>query len=192
VAGDPHSPNIDGFLVAHCGWYINQKRPFLILLYAFSGAFRMLFDAFWRPRNGLENNHYAKKIIGNKLCETVSKPINYTLIVFIYFTFLAIISVFIFGYYNGILFYYLTMVIIYNLGDAINSFGHNTFFIKPKNKENKSINSLFLSLFTFGEGFHEVHHSKPSKFRMNKNRFTISSLFIYLLELTHLIKPSRI
>lgn len=189
--GDPHSPNVDGFLFAHCGWYINQKNQLICLIYAFGGSFRMLFDTFWRPRNGLENNHYAKRLQENSVYSWVSKPLNYTLLMLLYQSILISTTLLIFGVFYGLLFLYISLLLVYNMGDAVNSFGHTSLFSK-KLSEKTAQNKTILTLITFGEGKHREHHIYPSKFLMNNTKFSLSKLILYLMEKLNIVKPNRL
>jgi fatty-acid desaturase len=47
---DPHSPVKRGFWYAHTGWYLQTENIPLSIAYAAGGPFRMIFDAFYRPR----------------------------------------------------------------------------------------------------------------------------------------------
>lgn len=188
VSGDPHSPNIDGFFFAHCGWYINQKNTFICIIYCLAGPLRMLFDAFWRPRNGTENNYLAVNLLKNNFFVWVSKPHVYNLIVLLYLSILTLISLWIFGVFYGTIFLWISLVLIYNLGDSVNSLAHLDYFSQ---NTNKAINNNLLSILTFGEGFHKNHHNYPSKFFTTEKKFTLTNFLIYLMEKSKLIKRNR-
>ncbi len=72
-AGDPHSPLIDGFWYAHCGWYIQSRQVILCVLYALAGVFRIYIDGYWRPRSNQEYNHKAVDIQQDAYCAYLSQ-----------------------------------------------------------------------------------------------------------------------
>ena len=155
IEGDPHSPELYGFWYAHFGWYLSSKRTFICFLYAIAGTFRMFFDSYWRPIDRLEYNHLADDISSDKFYNTISKPFNYTLIVFLYSTFLCFIFYVMIGFLALISLWFV-LVLVCNLGDSLNSIGH--LYGRKINKKSSVRNNYILALFTFGEGFHAIHH----------------------------------
>jgi fatty-acid desaturase len=158
--GDPHSPLLFGFWYAHCGWYIQSKNTFLTILYAFSGIFRIYFDAYWRPRTNQEFNHRAIDIQNDVFCAFVSQKFVYQGLMWTYATILLGGSYFLFEK-TGIFALWLILALIYNLGDAINSLAH------LKGTLGKAYhfarNNTFLGYFAFGEGWHANHHDSADK-----------------------------
>lgn len=188
-AGDPHSPALYGFWYAHCGWYIKTDNSFLCLLYSLGGPLRLLFDSYWRPRNRLEYNHLAKDISNNSFYNWVSQPLHYMLILWIY-CMVLLIPAWLLGGATGILSVWIVLVVIYNLGDSLNSVGHS--FGERLSNKNKSSNNKLLAFFTFGEGFHSDHHHSPNTLNANTHHdFNISQLVIKCWELCGLIKNRR-
>ncbi len=186
VEGDPHSPNVDGFWYAHCGWYINSKNKFVCVIYALSGPFRMLFDGYWRPRNRLEYNHLANDIEEQPFYKWISRPLNYMLCLWLYLIVL-VVTVFLVWKTTGILALWAILVIVYNLGDSVNSLGH--LFGERFGDKNKSRNNSVLAFFTFGEGFHANHHHAPHQLFPNQNTaFGVSNWIIKMWRLFGLIK----
>lgn len=158
--GDPHSPVVDGFWYAHCGWYIQSRNSAICCLYALSGIFRLYIDGYWRPRSNQEFNHKAKDIQRDQFCSWVSRTTVYPWILWVYATLLIGIGWWVFGKY-GILINWAGMVIVYNLGDSINSFSHLSW---PSNKGVRHVqNYPVLAWFTFGEGWHADHHNFPNR-----------------------------
>lgn len=189
VAGDPHSPNLYGFWYAHCGWYINKKNPFICLAYALAGPLRILFDAYWRPRNKLEYNYLAQDINDVSFYHWISKPLNYLLVMWIYLIVLSGIAIALAGM-NGILGMWIMLVVVYNLGDSVNSLGHlygDTITIK-----NESRNNRLLAFFTFGEGFHANHHHSPEQvFPNQKSSLCITRVIFFIWKNLGLIKNRK-
>lgn len=184
--GDPHSPVISGFWFAHCGWYIGSKNPFFCLIYALGGPARMLFDAFRRPRTNQENNHLANDISQIPLCAFVSKPSVYTPLLCLYLGILSVIFLSVFSPVYALLYLWLCLIIIYNLGDSLNSLGHQK---TAKSKENSyAVNKPLLALATFGEGFHGEHHLHPTNQSMSTYPLGLSKLILFLLKFLCLTK----
>jgi fatty-acid desaturase len=170
VEGDPHSPNVDGF------W----------LIYTLSGPFRMLFDGYWRPRNRLEYNHLAQDIEEQPFYKWISKPFNYMLCLWLYLIVL-VVTVFLVWNTTGILALWAILVIVYNLGDSVNSIGH--LFGESFEGKNKSRNNSVLAFFTFGEGFHANHHRAPYQLFPNQNTvLCVTNWIIKMWRLFGLIK----
>jgi fatty-acid desaturase len=159
--GDPHSPHLFGFWYAHCGWYIQQRNPVICLLYALGGPLRMLFDGFWRSHTNQEYNHLAKDISKNQFFVNISKPVSYAVIMTAY-CLVIVFPTYYFWQLKGILAVWIVLVLIYNIGDSVNSFGH-LFGEKINNSQNQSRNNLFLVIFGFGEGWHAHHHAEPNR-----------------------------
>jgi fatty-acid desaturase len=185
VKGDPHSPVLSGFWYAHCGWYIEQKNPLACFLYALGGPLRMLFDSFWRPRNGLENNHLASDLLKKPFYRWISKPVIYMISLWCYLLVL-IIPAYLIWDVSGIAILWVSLIIIYNLGDSINSFGH--LWGKRISSKNYARNNSITAFFTFGEGYHGEHHLHPSSDFPEKSKINISRIIIYIWTKLGLIK----
>ncbi|MGB3946479.1 MAG: fatty acid desaturase [Bacteroidia bacterium] len=175
IEGDPHSPVLYGFWYAHCGWYISSKNPFICFLYAIAGIFRMFFDAFWRPRHRLEYNYLATDISSDKFYNAISKPINYTIIVFLYASLLCFLFYSLSGFY-GLVWLWFILAIVYNLGDAINSIAHT--YGKKLNDKLSVKNNHLLAQFTFGEGLHANHHHNPSLLTNTTSKFNLLNIIL--------------
>ncbi len=164
-AGDPHSPLVDGFWYAHCGWYIQSKNAFICTVYALSGIFRMYFDAYWRPRTNQQYNDKSMDIQQDDYCAWVSQKSVYQWIMWIYATVLLGAGYLFFGK-AGILATWFTLVVIYNLGDSINSFAHlrGTFGAAY----HRARNNTLLAYLTFGEGWHANHHDQADQVNLGE------------------------
>jgi fatty-acid desaturase len=160
VEGDPHSPHLFGFWYAHCGWYIQNNHPFVCLLYALGGPARMLFDAFWRPRTNQQYNDLAKDLSKQSFFVTVSKPMPYAIIMTLYVA-AIIVPAYYFWDIKGIIAAWIMLVLVYNIGDSVNSFAH--LYGDTEGPKNQSRNNLLLIILGFGEGWHAHHHAHPSK-----------------------------
>ena len=155
--GDPHSPVLDGFWYAHCGWYIPTGNVFICVVYAWSGVFRMFFDGYWRPRTNQQYNDKAIDIQQDRFCLWLGQKFVYQWIMWAYATVLLVFTYLSFGT-AGIVATWLTLVIVYNLGDSINSFAHLTGTLGGAYHQAR--NNTFLAYLTFGEGWHANHHDR--------------------------------
>ncbi len=160
IEGDPHSPHLFGFWYAHCGWYIQNRQPIVCFLYALGGPARMLFDGFWRPRTNQQYNDLAKDLSKQSFFVTISKPIPYALIMTLYVA-IILVPAYYFWAEKGIFAVWITLVLVYNIGDSVNSFAH--LYGNTEGGKNQSRNNLLLIVFGFGEGWHARHHAHPSK-----------------------------
>lgn len=157
-SGDPHSPCLEGFWYAHCGWYIQQRNPVICLLYAIAGPGRMLWDSVWRPRTNQQYNHLATDIQEDSFYRFLSTPLPYTLLVWLYLAAILFPAVYYRGW-SGFVAVWSTLIVLYNAGDAVNSLGHYEYG-KSKSPQ-KSKNNAWLAWLSFGEGWHAYHHQKP-------------------------------
>ncbi|MAJ50121.1 MAG: fatty acid desaturase [Flammeovirgaceae bacterium] len=157
---DPHSPIIHGFWYAHNGWYINSKIKLLCFLYALAGPIRFLIDAWNRPRTNQEHNHLAKDISADPFYRYISSPSVYAVLMLLH-------SIIPFGFayalweINGFITLWINLIIIFNLGDSINSLGHEKI-----NEHSSTVNRNVLAFFTFGDGYHKDHHQNPGVARV--------------------------
>lgn len=163
--GDPHSPVVDGFWHAHCGWYIQSKNKFACILYALSGVFRIYFDGYWRPRTNQQYNEKAIDIQQDTFCAFLSKKFVYQWIMWIYASVLLVMAYLFFGS-AGIVATWYTMAVVYNLGDSVNSVAH----LKGKlgATYHQARNNRWLAYITFGEGWHANHHDRADQADLGK------------------------
>lgn len=178
---DPHSPVVRGFWHAHNGWYYNINKPFLCFLFALAGPIRFVIDAYGRPRTNQEYNHLAEDISNDKYYAFISKPLPYMLIVGLH---LLIPFGFAFSMWSwtGFFALWLTLVIIFNLGDGIDSIAH-LLGEQPYKMGDEARNNWWFALFTFGDGWHADHHAFPgsAKLGFEKGRIDISWHIIKIL-----------
>lgn len=163
--GDPHSPLIDGFWYAHCGWYIQSGNVFLCVLYALSGVFRMYFDGYWRPRTNQEYNYKAMDIQQDPYCSWLSRKWVYGWIMWTYATVLIGLAYLLFGTV-GIVATWFTIGLVYNLGDSVNSCTHGSGTMGAAH--HRAGNNTFLAYLTFGEGWHAHHHDRADRVNLGE------------------------
>lgn len=181
---DPHSPNRHGFWVAQAGWYLHTKSTFLSVVYAFAGPFRMVFDAFWRPRTGMDHAHLAKDINAVPFYRWLSRPGPYGAVVLTYFAVVIALPVWLFGL-AVIPILYLTMVAFYWLGDGVNTLCH-MYGHRPFRTKDESTNLAWLAAISFGEGYHHNHHAFPTSIRTDLLPGQIDAMYLFCRALERL------
>jgi fatty-acid desaturase len=163
VEGDPHSPLRDGFWYAHVGWYLGTKRVVPCALYALAGPLRVLFDGVWRPRTGLEHCHLAPDVAADPWYRFVSRPGPYLAFALLHLALTLGGAWALFGW-AGFAAQWAAMVLVFNLGDAIDSLTHATSAGEGGQVEGPhglARDGLVLGLLTLGEGWHRGHHEAP-------------------------------
>ena len=184
--GDPHSPITDGFWYAHCGWYIQSKNRFVCFLYALAGPFRMFIDGVIRPRLNQNYNHLAKDIQKDKFYAFISRPYIYMVLLWFYLANVLLLPYFLFGWW-GIFAASITLIIIYNLGDAIDSIGH---LIGEKRGQSQARNNTVLGFLAFGDGWHANHHEYPKRAQhgIKKNQLDLTYFLLKTGKLLRIVK----
>ena len=155
LINDPHSPIIHGFWFAHNGWYINTKNPILCLLYALAGPMRFLIDAWNRPISNQQYNQHASDISEIPFYAFISKTSNYRISMLFHLLVPFGIAFYVWGL-AGFVSLWITLTIIYNLGDGVNSMAHQN------TASSTTVNSQFWAIVTFGVALHESHHKNPN------------------------------
>jgi stearoyl-CoA desaturase (delta-9 desaturase) len=156
---DPHSPVHRGFWYAHTGWYLSSRSVPLCVLYALGGPARMLLDAWMRPRTNLAYNALAKDVASDPWYTFLSRPWPYSIAMHIHAIIPILIAYSLWGA-RGILWFWLLLAMLYNLGDGIDSFSH-MFGSRLPSPRDASRNSLIMGILTLGEGWHANHHRFP-------------------------------
>jgi stearoyl-CoA desaturase (delta-9 desaturase) len=162
--GDPHSPVLDGFWHAHCGWYLGVRRhPVVCALYALAGPLRTLYDGWHRPRSNREHDRLAPDVAADAYYRWVSRPWPFLLACWTHTAFFFGLAWLGWGL-PGVLALWVTLIVVYNLGDAIDSMAH-LIGQRPYQTPHQARNHWFLGLFTLGEGWHANHHEFPASAR---------------------------
>ncbi len=184
--GDPHSPHTDGFWHAHCGWYIQSKNWLLCLLYSLAGPLRMLIDSVMRPRTNQEHAHLAKDIKADKFYAYISRPFVYMLIIWFYLIVIIVVPYLLFEW-PGVLAASITLTVIYNIGDAVDSIGH---LFGKKTGKDEARNNVLLGILAFGDGWHANHHLRPQRARhgVKRNQIDLSYLVLRIGKLIGIVK----
>lgn len=187
--GDPHSPLLDGFWYAHCGWYINSKNWFICLLYALAGPFRMAIDSIMRPRTNQQYVHLAKDIKADRFYAFISRPLVYMLLMWIYLTIILLVPFLLFDS-TGVIASSITLMAIYNIGDAVDSIGH---LFGKRRGEGHARNNVLLGILAFGDGWHSNHHLFPqrAKHGIKRNQIDLSYLVLKLGKLVGIVKKIK-
>jgi len=192
---DPHSPVQGGFWRAHVGWYIDTNNPWICFLYSLAGPLRTLYDGWYRPRTNQQFNYLAQDISKDPYYRFVSRPFPYFIA-----SFLHVLAVYLPAYVlwggGGILTMWLTSVIVYNVGDAVDSFAHLK-GKRPYPSSHLARNNAVLGCLALGDGWHANHHQFPRSARhgLLPHQFDWSWSMICLLKklglASHIVVPSR-
>lgn len=134
---DPYSIN-KGFWFAHMFWIFRKPRPI---------EAKVVPDLLRNPRVMFQHNHYA-------LCVTLSIIVCALAIGFVTNDY---IGAFVIGSV-------LRIFALHHFTWFINSAAH-TWGDKPFCQEQSAVNNYFLSLLTFGEGYHNYHHTFANDYR---------------------------
>jgi fatty-acid desaturase len=189
---DPHSPIQKGFWYAHVGWYLGTRNVLLCILYAVAGPVRMLIDAWMRPRTNQQFNALAPDVMRDSWYCRLSRPGPYAVAMHIHFLVPAIVTRYLWGT-AGTFAFYLTLLALYNLGDAIDSVSHTFGDLLPGQRD-CSRNSLIMGLLILGEGWHANHHRYPwsAKHGLEKGQFDWTWQVIRMLAALGLAKDIRL
>lgn len=160
---DPHSPVHDGFLYAHVGWYLRSRNPVLCLAYALGGPARMLVDAWMRPRTNQQHNALAEDVSADLWYRFISRPWPYAVAMHLHAGILLWPAYRWWGA-TGLLGSWLTVTVLYNAGDAIDSAAH-VFGRKLEKQQDESRNNAWMGILILGEGWHANHHRFPHSAR---------------------------
>lgn len=172
--GDPYNIN-KGFYNAHIGWLIH-------------GNDKIEKEEIYKTDvNDLEKNDIL--LIQN----------NYYTELWIFIFILCVILPILFWnekYLNSLFINFFRIIIVWHMTYSVNSFAH---YIgdKPYNSKLKACENLLVSIITFGEGWHNYHHSYPKDYRASeKNKFNPTTWFINLtkyfgLSSNHYIKDRK-
>jgi stearoyl-CoA desaturase (delta-9 desaturase) len=156
---DPHSPVHNGFWYAHVGWYLGSSNELLCFLYCVAGPLRMLVDAWMRPRTNQQFNTLAPDVSQDSWFCFLSRPWPYAAAMHLHFFIPALFTVYFWGL-GGPLVFWLTLVALYNMGDAIDSVSHMVGQELPGQRDH-SRNSFLMGILILGEGWHANHHRYP-------------------------------
>jgi len=178
---DPHSPIHRGFWYAHVGWYIGTDNPVLCVLYALAGPVRMIIDAFMRPRTNQEYNDLARDVQRDPWYRWISRPWPYAGLMLLH---LATPLCFVYWRWGagGIGVFWITLVALYNMGDAIDSVSH-LYGDQLAGQKDGSRNGWIMGLLILGEGWHANHHRYPwsAKHGLTRGQFDWTWQVICLL-----------
>ena len=157
---DPHSPMHQGFWYAHVGWYLHSRNTYACVLYSLAGPVRMLIDAWMRPRANQEHNSLAKDITSDNLYRFLSRPTPYAVAMLLHCAIPVLLCRYLWGW-SGIAAFWLTLIALYNIGDAIDSVSH-MFGNRLPGQKDASRNSFIMGILVLGDGWHANHHRFPS------------------------------
>jgi len=156
---DPHSPVHRGFWYAHVGWYLGSGNRLLCVLYCLAGPARMLVDAWMRPRTNQEHNYLAEDVASDPWYAQMSRPRPYAVAMHLHAAIPAAVTWWFWGL-GGVAGFWLTLVALYNMGDAIDSVSH-LYGTRLPGQTDSSRNGLLMGVLILGEGWHANHHRIP-------------------------------
>ena len=190
--GDPHSPVQDGYWYAHVGWYIGTRNIPLCVMYSLAGPLRALYDGWNRPRTNLVHNDLAREVSADRYFSFVSRPIPFMLACWFH-TLLFFGIAYALWNVTGVAALWITLAVIYNLGDSIDSIAH-LHGDKPYQSIANARNNAWLGILTLGEGWHANHHAFPSsaKHGLLRGQFDASWQMVRLLEFFRLARDIRL
>jgi len=189
---DPHSPVQDGFWHAHVGWYIGTEDPFICFLYSIAGPLRTIYDAWSRPRTNRQHDHLASDISADGYFRLISRPVPFMILCWLHTVFFFGLAFTLWGW-TGLAVLWVTLVAIYNFGEAIDSVAH-LHGERPFQATHFARNSKWLAIFTLGEGWHANHHVFPYSARhgLLSGQFDAVWLMIRMFERIGVVSGIRI
>lgn len=189
---DPHSPVHRGFWYAHVGWYLGSRNRLLCVLYSLAGPVRMLVDAWMRPRSNQEYNYLAQDVASDPWYRKMSRPGPFAVAMHLHAAIPAAVAWWFWGF-GGLTGFWLTLVALYNMGDAIDSVSHLYGTTLP-GQTDSARNGLLMGVLILGEGWHANHHRIPwsAKHGLNPGEFDWTWQVIRGLHAIGLAKEMRI
>jgi fatty-acid desaturase len=139
-----------------------------------------------RPRTNQEHNALAADVAADAYYRMLSRPLPF----FVGCALHVAIPFGVAGAWRGlagVATLWVTLVVIYNLGDAIDSFAH-LYGVRPFRAAHQARNNTLLGYLTLGEGWHANHHVFPGSARhgLLPGQFDAVWCIIWLLERTGL------
>jgi fatty-acid desaturase len=179
---DPHSPARGGFWHAHVGWYIGTNHALVCFLYAIAGPLRTIYDGWNRPRTNQQHNHLAADVARDNYYRFISRRVPFMIACWLHVALFFGAAYLVWGA-GGFVALWITAVIIYNLGDAIDSIAH-LYGERPFEAAHFARNNRLLGILTLGEGWHANHHVFPGSARhgLLPNQFDAAWEIICLLK----------
>jgi stearoyl-CoA desaturase (delta-9 desaturase) len=171
-----------GFWHAHVGWYIGTKNAFWCFLYSIAGPLRIVFDGWHRPRTNRRHDHRARDVSEDGFYRLLSRPLPFMIACWLH-ALVPFGGAYLGWGFDGVAALWLTLVAVYNLGDAIDSVAH-LYGARPFRAGHFARNNTFLGILALGEGWHANHHVFPSSARhgLFAGQFDAAWLMIRLLE----------
>jgi stearoyl-CoA desaturase (delta-9 desaturase) len=131
----------------------------------------MLIDAWMRPRSNQQYNHLAQDVTADAWYSRMSRPGPYAVAMHLHAMIPAAVAWWFWGI-GGLAGFWLTLVALYNMGDAIDSVSHLYGTTLP-GQADSSRNGLLMGILILGEGWHANHHLIPwsAKHGLNPGEF---------------------
>jgi len=160
---DPHSPHQGGFWHAHVGWYIGSKNTLVCFLYSVAGPLRTLIDGWIRPRTNQQYNRLAGNIESDPYYRWISRPRPYLAACWLH-VLVTFGTAYVLARGWGVAALWLTSILVYNVGDSVDSFAH-LYGEKSHDTANQARDNGLIGFLALGEGWHAQHHEFPASAR---------------------------
>jgi len=153
---------------------------------------RMLIDAWMRPHTNQEFNALAPDVQADCWYRCLSRPWPYAAAMHVHFAVPAVLTSYLWGS-GGFAVFWLTLVALYNIGDAIDSVSH-MFGEELPGQRDRSRNGFVMGILILGEGWHANHHRFPwsAKHGLAKGQFDWTWQVIRGLRAVGLAKDIRV
>jgi stearoyl-CoA desaturase (delta-9 desaturase) len=164
----------------------------LCVLYCLAGPVRLLVDALMRPRTNQEYNYLARDVSADRWYRWISRPWPYAFAMFLHAFIPAAIAWSLWGR-AGLGVFWVTLVALYNMGDAIDSVSH-MYGEEIAGQQDASRNSVVMGVLILGEGWHANHHRFPwsAKHGLVKGQFDWTWQVIRMLRAVGLAHDIRV
>jgi stearoyl-CoA desaturase (delta-9 desaturase) len=126
----------------------------LCMSYSLAGPARMLIDAWIRPHATMKPE-LARDVAADPWYTFISRPMPYAIAMHLHAIIPLTLAYWCWGL-TGIASMWLTLVLLYNFGDAINSVSH---------RSGSASNGWVMAMLTMGDGWHQNHHQHPRSAR---------------------------
>ncbi len=162
---DPYSIN-KGFWYAHCLWLFEERKPF---------DRRVVRDLLQDRLLVFQDRYYDLLVFGSNAIVVLSLGWIWN------------------DYFGAFVFAFLArLFLLHHATWSINSLAH-FWGVQPYSKEHSAVNNFLIALLTFGEGYHNYHHTFPGDYRNGFRwfQFDPSKFLIWICGKTGLAKSLR-
>jgi stearoyl-CoA desaturase (delta-9 desaturase) len=133
------------------------------VLYSAAGPLRTLFDGWHRPRTNRQHDALAADVCADAYYRLLGRPAPFLLACALH-VLIPFGGVYLVWRWTGVIALWATLVLIYNVGDAIDSLAHLS-GERPFSAAHRARNNRLLGYLALGEGWHANHHTFPRSAR---------------------------